>query len=164
MKRRNFFSLWTSRLCLLCAPFLAGCTSFSHDWKKAGLQPSPVNDLQGRWQGRWASEANSHNGELRCVITLKDGRYLARFHATYGKMLTFGYTVPLQVRRTNDVFEFTGEANLHWWAGGVYHYDGHASATNFFATYRCQYDHGTFQMTRPEANSPTNAAASKTNP
>jgi len=31
----------------------------------------------------------------------------------------------------------------------VYHYDGHADTTNFFATYTSKYDHGTFQMVRP---------------
>ena len=39
--------------------------------------------------------------------------------------------------------------NLGWLAGGVYHYEGRADATNFFSTYTSKYDHGTFQMTRP---------------
>ncbi len=34
-------------------------------------------------------------------------------------------------------------------SGGVYHYDGDATPTNFFSTYKSKYDHGTFQMTRP---------------
>ena len=64
---------------------------------------------------------------------------------------SFGYSVPLQVRRTNDTYQFLGEANLGWLAGGLYHYEGSATGTNFFSTYRCKYDHGTFQMGRPSA-------------
>jgi hypothetical protein len=64
-------------------------------------------------------------------------------------MLSFGYTVPLQVEPATNGFKFSGQANLHWYAGGIYKYEGHADATNFFSTYSCKYDHGTFQMTRP---------------
>jgi hypothetical protein len=35
-------------------------------------------------------------------------------------------------------------------AGGVYTYEGSASATNFTSTYNSKYDHGVFQMRRPE--------------
>ena len=65
------------------------------------------------------------------------------------KPVTFNYTVPLKVLKTNDVFNFTGDADLGSLAGGLYHYDGQAAGTNFFSTYSCKYDHGTFQMTRP---------------
>ena len=34
-------------------------------------------------------------------------------------------------------------------AGGLYTYKGRATATNFFSTYSCKYDHGIFEMTRP---------------
>ena len=43
----------------------------------------------------------------------------------------------------------TGSFWLGFLAGGVYHYEGHADATNYFSTYSCKYDHGTFQMSRP---------------
>ena len=38
-----------------------------------------------------------------------------------------------------------GRANL----GGVYYYEGRATATNMISTYRTKYDHGTFDMKRP---------------
>jgi len=127
-----------------------GCTTFGHAWAKAAKEPVTTNSLLGCWEGTWLSEANGHNGNLRCVVTLKnDGTYSARFHAIYKKVLGFGYTVPLKAAETNGMFQFSGEADLGWWAGGVYHYEGHAQDTNFFSTYRCKYDHGTFQMTRP---------------
>ena len=55
----------------------------------------------------------------------------------------------LKVEGAPDSFHFSGEADLGYLAGGVYHYDGHADGTNFFSNYSSKYDHGTFQMTRP---------------
>ncbi len=129
--------------------FTGGCTTFNHDWKQAAHQPIP-NDLQGRWQGVWVSDVNHHTDQLRCVITKKeDGVYRARFHAKYHTVLSFGYTVPLKIEPGTNPAKFSGEADLGFLAGGLYHYAGHADATNFFSTYSCKYDHGTFQMTRP---------------
>ena len=143
---RVFFS------CLLVSGLLlaGGCTTFSHAWTRAARQAVPADSLLGCWEGTWLSDANGHNGSLRCVVTQKkDGTYNARFRAIYKKVLGFGYSVPLEATETNGVFQFSGQANLGWWAGGVYHYEGQAHGTNFFSNYRCKYDHGTFQMTRP---------------
>ena len=110
----------------------------------------PPGSMEGRWQGVWLSDVNHHTGELRCVVTKReDGMYRARFHAKYNKVLTFGYTVLLKVEPEANGSHFRGEANLGWYAGGMYHYDGHAETTNFFSTYSCKYDHGTFKMGRP---------------
>jgi hypothetical protein len=127
-----------------------GCSTFNHDWNQAARQPAPANDIQGRWQGVWVSEVTHHTDSLRCVITKSgDSAYRARFKAKYHHVLTFGYTVPLKVEPGTNGLSFSGEADLGWLAGGVYHYEGHAGATNYFSTYSCKYDHGTFQMTRP---------------
>jgi hypothetical protein len=153
MRRFNFKPIHGLYLALIgVLPMLTGgCTSFDHDWQKAARQfPSP-DDLQGRWQGTWVSEVNGHTDTLRCVITKKDdGIYQARFLARYHKVLSFGYTVPLKVESGTNELKFNGDANLGWLKGGVYHYEGHATATNYFSTYSCKYDHGTFQMSRPQ--------------
>ncbi len=136
---------------LLFALFLAaGCATFNHDWNRAAQRPASPDDLPGRWQGVWASDVTGHTDQLRCVITKnKDGTFQARFHAKYHTVLSFGYTVALNVQRTDaPTFKFLGEADLGWVAGGRYYYEGQANRTNFFSTYRCKYDHGTFQMTR----------------
>ncbi len=137
-------------LLLLIALVLgSGCSCFNHEWKMAAATPAPDTGLQGRWQGTWHSDANGHAGKLRCVVTrTDDAMYRARFHAKYMKVLSFGYTVSLKAEPTTNGFSFSGAANLGRLAGGVYHYEGHAD-TNFFSTYSCKYDHGTFQMTRP---------------
>lgn len=127
-----------------------GCTTFDHAWGKAATEPCSTNSIIGCWDGTWVSEKNGHNGALRCIVTQKsDGTYNGRFHAKYRKVLGFGYTVLLMTTETNGVFRFRGKANLGWWAGGIYEYEGYAHETNFFSTYSCKYDHGTFQMTRP---------------
>jgi hypothetical protein len=137
---------------LLCGLILfGGCSTFDREWEQAANRTVPVDSLLGRWRGTWLSDANGHYGSLRCVVTPnKDGTYRARFHAVYRKVIGYGYTVPLNVTETNRVFSFSGQADLGWWAGGIYDYAGRVEATNFFSTYRCKYDHGTFQMTRPE--------------
>lgn len=145
-------SIRTGFAFLLLATLLltSGCASFNHDWAKAAQQPVLPNDLQGCWEGTWQSAANGHTDSLRCVMTRKaDGWYQARFHAKYRRVMSFGYTVPLKVEQTNGLFQFSGEANLGWLEGGVYNYEGHADVSNYFSTYRCKYDHGTFHMGRP---------------
>jgi hypothetical protein len=135
---------------LFVCPFFQGGCSFNHEWKKASANPAPPNGIEGRWQGVWVSDVNGHTDSLRAVITRKDvDLYRARFHAKYHKVFTFGYTVPLRTEPGDHGIKFRGEANLGWWAGGVYRYEGHADTTNFFSTYSCKYDHGTFRLSRP---------------
>ena len=115
---------------------------------------APATSVTGRWEGTWRSEVNGHTDQLRCLMTtLTNGLCSARFQAKYRRGIfrfTFGYAVPLSVVNRGGRFEFEGEANLGWYAGGLYRYHGTATATNFTSTYRCKYDHGTFQMTRPQ--------------
>ena len=84
------------------------------------------------------------------MIRIDDGKYHARFKATYWKIFRIGYRVEMSVEPHPDgVFKLSGENDLGWWGGGVYRYEGDVTATNFLSTYRSKYDHGTFQMKRP---------------
>lgn len=133
-------------LCLFC-----GCSTFERDWKKAAATPVQSSDPQGAWTGAWLSDVNHHTGSLRCLLTpLDEHTFKARFRATYAKVIRVSYSVKLQAEPTATNTVFHGSANLGWIAGGVYTYEGFATATNFFSHYRCKYDHGTFQMRRPE--------------
>lgn len=131
---------------------MAGCSRFNREWKQAAKAPTSTNDIAGRWEGRWISDANGHNDVLRCIITrVDDQSYDANFRAAYKKWITvhFGYTVRLQGTNTANEFKFRGSEDLGVLAGGVYIYEGRANATNFFSTYKSKYDWGTFQMKRP---------------
>lgn len=139
------FSLTIS---LFALAFLCGCSSFNRDWKKAGQNPAGI---QGRWEGTWTSKSNDHSGNLRCLVEkISDGKYRARFDSTYEKIIHFKSDVVLNGIKKNQAFYFNGEAKLPWWAGGIYFYQGKIDSTNFASTYRCKYDHGRFQMTRPQ--------------
>lgn len=143
--------------CLLIAlasgllPLLVcGCSSFNREWKKAASLPFPTDSMEGPWEGRWSSDVNGHNGKLLCIVSQnKTGDYSAWFKATYQKVLKFSYTVSLTVESENDGWRFSGEEDLGKLAGGVYHYEGTASGTNFHSTYRSKYDQGVFEMNRP---------------
>lgn len=129
---------------------LCGCSNFSREWKRAARTPSPSGEMTGRWEGHWLSAANGHQGTLRCLVSAgTNGIHQARFKATYLKVMKFGYTVPLNVTRSNSHWHFQGEADLGKIAGGVYRYEGTTTTTNFHSTYRSKHDHGTFEMTRP---------------
>ncbi len=135
---------------LLVAFLAAGCSSFNRDWK-ATVAASAPGTINGPWEGTWKSDDSGHHDRLRCLIRAEGmGAYQARFRANYRKIISFSYTMKMVGAETNGVFRFRGEANLGRLAGGIYHYEGEASAITFFSTYSSRYDHGTFQMSRPK--------------
>ena len=134
---------------LLALLFVAGCSGFGREWKNAALRPEPARALAGRWEGHWMSQQNKHNGKLRCIVTVSTNDvHIARFHAKYWRILSFGYTVPLRVQSSNGVYRFEGEADLGSFAGGVYRYAGTVAGTNWNSTYQSRADHGYFRMSR----------------
>ncbi|MBI3877375.1 MAG: hypothetical protein HY300_15695 [Verrucomicrobia bacterium] len=146
MKIKLFLPPLFACIALVCA----GCSTFDRDWKAAADTPAAPGSIEGRWEGTWKSDRNGHNDSLRCLLTRTGtNTYAARFHAMYQKILSFTYTAPLAGREENGKFKFTGQADLGIFAGGLYHYDGIATPTNYLSTYRCPSDWGTFQMQRP---------------
>lgn len=131
--------------------FGSGCgTLYNRHWQAASEQP--LEGIEGRWEGRWLSDKNGHNGKLRCVVTHVDGNeYEFHYWATFWKIFSAAYRVEFEVVEENDRYIFSGEKNLGWIVGGVYTYEGEATDRNFAATYKCRIDHGAFHMARPEA-------------
>lgn len=151
-----------ARAATLCLALLAvGCSSFNSEWRQAASR-KPSRDLSGRWEGRWVSTRNGHNGELRAVITRqptvligmaspgweKNLRFHALFHATYASMLTFTYPADFIAKKHGTRHEFQGATDLPAWAGGRYNYDGRVEGDRFIATYKSKYDDGRFEMKR----------------
>ena len=132
--------------------FAVGCSSFNRDWKKAA--DHPVHGIEGRWIGRWLSDHNQHNGALRCLINKKEGDlYETRFHAKYKLSfltISYPYNMEMTITWTDDAFNFKGEADLGWLAGGLYKYDGTGTTNNLAINYRSPKDRGTFRLPRPQ--------------
>jgi len=130
---------------------LAGCSTFERDWKRATAQPTSGDSIEGAWVGRWSSDATGHSGPLRCLVWREDAsHYAAHFRAGYAGVFRFTYTVRLEAQPHYGGWEFSGQEDLGALAGGVYYYEGHATPTNFFSTYRSKRDHGIFEMRRPD--------------
>ncbi|HEX8914313.1 MAG TPA: hypothetical protein VF796_18340 [Humisphaera sp.] len=146
----------TLALVALCLALLsAGGCAYEGRWSAAGKEPTPSDQITGRWIGTWTSEASGHSGGLRCIVTRTDsGRFKADFRATYAWLFSFGYEMAMNVRASDaatnpSVVYFTGEEDLGALAGGEYTYDGRATPTEFFCKYKTKDDHGTFQLVRP---------------
>src|SRR5256885_12088120 len=93
---------------------LAGCaTAFHREWKAAIVQPVPVDDITGPWQGAWASEVSGHHGALRCVAARQSpGQYRFHYYATYKTILHGAYTITQNVERVDRTFKMHGSAEL----------------------------------------------------
>lgn len=141
-------------LLLFACAALCGCSTFNYEWRQARTKPVPVDGIAGPWEGRWVSQANGHNDKLRALITpVGTNHYDVKFHAAYKKWITvhFSYTARMEVQsEAGGVVKFRGSEDLGPLAGGVYSYEGTASPTNYFSTFRSKYDHGTFEMQRPK--------------
>lgn len=138
------------------AVFAAGCSSFDRAWEKAG--DVDFMGVEGRWIGSWHSDYNQHNGPLRCLITIKDGEndvYHTRFHAKYKLgflTINYPYDMDMTIKQDKGMFDFHGEADLGWLAGGVYKYDGNGTVDNIKMNYRANIDFGTFKLERLQDN------------
>jgi len=139
------------KLGLLPLLLLAGCSAFDRDWNAAPA--ASAGTLEGRWEGKWTSDANGHEGALRCIITRhQDSGWEARYYASYTWGIipfTFEYTIPLTALRDGDAWISRGGAELGCWiAGGWYEYEARASAEEYVASYRSDFDRGVFRMKR----------------
>jgi len=70
------------------------------------------------------------------------------FQARYAGVLRACYATELSAARQGERWTFSGRSDLGRLAGGVYEYDGEATAETFVARYRSTYDHGTFTLRR----------------
>jgi hypothetical protein len=130
------------------AALFSGSKAFQREWKRYA-ESSRAEGIEGRWQGEWISDVNGHHGELKAVVTnARSNNYETIFHATYSGFLRVSYAVNLFGQSRDGGVELKGEADLGRLAGGVYHYGGKATPTDFSCRYECRYDRGRFQMKR----------------
>src|SRR5947208_1643822 len=131
-----------------------GCSTFPRDFTAAVAKPVPAETIEGPWQGSWNSNGG-HSGQLRCLLEPSGEpaggaeNYQARFEAKFWGIFTARYNVILHGTRGDGGAKLSGDHDLGWLAGGVYHYEADVTPAAFEATYRSKYDTGTFHMTRP---------------
>jgi hypothetical protein len=133
------------------AALFGDCRRFGREWERreAGAGAGRREGFAGLWRGRWRSETTGHAGELRCVTTrLGAGLYAAFFRAGYMKFLRACYETRLAGAEDGGVFRFRGAQDLGRLAGGLYEYEGEATAEEFVSSYRSRYDRGEFRMRR----------------
>ncbi|QOV91539.1 hypothetical protein [Humisphaera borealis] len=142
-------------IALLLLPLIVGC--YECRWSAAGKEAIPAGSIAGRWEGTWKSDANGHNGGLRCIISdVTPDSFKADFRATYGWFFSFGYAATMTITAGESTpasgpayIYFKGEQDIGWLAGGVYQYDGKVGPTAFFCNYTSKDDKGVFQLSRP---------------
>ncbi len=140
---------WVAIALALVVGTAAGCSTFDQSWQSCCRYDNPADRVAGCWEGRWHSDVNHHQGRLRAIIEREaEGRYRARFKATYWRFLPFEFEMPLTVTPSAGGYEFSGEADLGLLAGGVFSYSGSIRGNTFMASYRSRKDHGTFWMER----------------
>jgi len=139
-------------LLMLC---LASCSiGYNHRWTKAASEPRTTQptELDGAWEGTWKSEPTGHTGTLRAIAT-RTGPSKARYHfqykAVWKEVLSAVFSTDHKVAWNGRRGTVTGEKDLGRF-GGVFRFTGTATPTEFHAKYTSKYDHGVFEMKRPE--------------
>ncbi len=144
---------WFRGFSHVLAALFSNASHFHREWFERKADHSAKESIQGRWQGEWLSDANGHHGQVKGILAeLAPGQYKASFYATYAKFLRVCYSVTLNANDDGGRTKLKCDADLGQLAGGIYYYEGEATPTDFKCEYRCQYDHGTFQMKRPDSN------------
>ncbi len=124
------------------------------EYKVAATKPKVV----GPWEGYWLSNVNGHTGKLRAVakpaaptvpVDGVGGRYLFRYHATWAKVLSGGYTSPHEVR-SDGAGGYTTEAEKDIALLGIYKSEGTIKGNQFWSKYHSDSDHGIYVLERPK--------------
>ena len=137
---------------LALATSSCGTLAYDRAWQHFDAV-ADASGLVGRWKGEWESEWNGHSGGLRCMLTREDEDvYLARFHSTYGWLLSYRHEILFHVVGQDEgVLRFEGSEDLGELIGGVYRYRGSVVGDRFEARFEAENgDHGTFRMRRVE--------------
>jgi hypothetical protein len=124
-----------------------GCSSFPRDYADVAARPNADATHESAWRGEWVSKGG-HRGALRCILRpseLSSSEYVSRFEAKFS-IFTAHYTVTLRGSEKAGRIDLTGEQDLGWLSGGIYHYEAHIVGEHFNSTYRCKSDEGEFHM------------------
>ena len=117
----------------------------------------PKPDVSGPWEGYWLSDRNAHTGKLRAIGTRRPSAAGAedgtehmefRYHATWAKVLSGGYTSDHRVKRNRDgSYQVSGEKEIALL--GLYTSEGTIKGDKFESRYEADADEGVFVLKRP---------------
>ena len=131
----------------MLAPLTANCRDFQEHWDRASGQGR--DEMGGRWEGEWISEATGHRGRLLCVVEPASASvWRMFFRAEYSKVFRACYATDFTAARDGERWTFSGDSNLGALAGGAYTYDGSATIEELACKYRSARDHGEFRLKR----------------
>ncbi len=140
-------------LVLVISVLLTSCGSFERDWKQsvAQYQARSVSSPSGPWTGTWSTPGNGHTGNLRAIVKPSPstpGEYRFRYHATWAKVFSGGYTVSYPVTGSPGNYAANGKENLGGF--GTFDHTAKITKTKFTASFsNNKGDVGKFAMTRP---------------
>jgi hypothetical protein len=140
---------------LLCAALTSCATSrYERLWKSTLHTPAPAPS--GCWEGQWRSEANGHNGKLRCIVRPSREGYQFHYQATWAKFLTgeFSIQCPLQPAPANT-WKVTGSKDLGPTLGGTFTHEAVLTPAKLDARYNAKFDHGTMHLHRAKSGPQT---------
>lgn len=121
----------------------------------------PKPEVSGPWEGYWLSDKNGHTGKLRAIGTEDSSlgrneqgsgkefqQVEFRYHATWAKILSGGYTSDHLVRRKSDgSITVRGEKEIAFL--GLYTSEGTIEGEKFESRYHSDADQGVFVLRRP---------------
>ena len=150
----------------LTAALLTSCAGpgFNSAYRKsvdAYHAADPKPGVSGPWEGYWLSGENAHTGKLRAIGTQlhspacgDDGveHMEFRYHATWAKVLSGGYTADHKVKRNPDG-SITVSAEREIALLGTYTSEGRVKGDKFESVYKADADHGVFILQRPSPDS-----------
>src|SRR5687768_16396056 len=111
-----------SIICL--SAMLPACSEFDREYKAAVQNGPPADSIEGAWDGRWQSNAGHGGGRLWAVVNRTgESTYFAKFKAGYWGFLESENDVNLRVTSATQPVRASGNQDLGYLKGGVYHYD-----------------------------------------
>ncbi len=140
-------------LCCSLVLLLTGCGPFERQWKQAvsAYQAGQTSSPIGPWEGTWKTVTNGHTGKLRAIVTAPENStddYRFRYHATFKKNLSAGYTAHFPVTRSGSTYRVDGQQKLPLY--GTFRHQATITRDRFNATYSSKKGEiGSFEMKRP---------------
>lgn len=149
----------------LTAALLTSCAgpSFNSAYRKsvdAYHAADPKPKISGPWEGYWLSDKNAHTGKLRAIGTRKHPAACAgddgvdhldfRYHATWAKVLSGGYTADHEANGNPDG-SISVKAEKEIALLGLYTSEGTIKGDKFESRYLSDADQGVYVLQRPSA-------------